>query len=319
MQNKPPSCLTVAVIAILSIGLLPACERGQQTGPSEAVAADADADRSIMLLGVYHFSNPGMDAHNLEVDDYLAEKRQEEIEEVVRRLSAYRPNRVLVEAKPSFQSRLDSLYEGYTAGEIELSEIDGAVNEIYQLGFRLGKGNDVGRITAVDHPGLWLGGYVDFIADTLGLTEYLAERDKKKEMIREMNTRFLENSVLDNLVYSNEWSSIMANHSYYNDLAIRVADTVGVLFTNQEAEQEIDGLTYTLRSFDFENIGVELVTEWYKRNFFIYRNILENTTDGDRALLIIGQGHVRILHQLLSDSPEFGIIEPNTYLNAKNH
>jgi pheromone shutdown protein TraB len=90
------------------------------------------------------------------------------------------------------------------------------------------------------------------------------------------------------------------------------------MFTYQESEQEINGLPYQMRSFDFNNIGVELVAEWYKRNLFIYRNILENSNENDRILVIIGSGHIFYLNQLLENNSEFNMINPNKFLNQDN-
>jgi pheromone shutdown protein TraB len=73
-----------------------------------------------------------------------------------------------------------------------------------------------------------------------------------------------------------------------------------------------------MRSFDFNNIGVELVAEWYKRNLFIYRNILENSNENDRILVIIGSGHIFYLNQLLENNSEFNMINPNKFLNQDN-
>jgi len=70
-----------------------------------------------------------------------------------------------------------------------------------------------------------------------------------------------------------------------------------------------------MRSYDFNNIGVELATEWYKRNLFIYRNILERTEENDRILIIFGSGHVRHLNQLFDDNPKFKIVGANNILN----
>jgi pheromone shutdown protein TraB len=73
-----------------------------------------------------------------------------------------------------------------------------------------------------------------------------------------------------------------------------------------------------MRSFDFNNIGVELVAEWYKRNLFIYRNIIENSEKNDRILVMIGSGHIFYLNQLLENNSEFNMINPNKFLNQDN-
>jgi len=271
-------------------------------------------DKTAMLLGVYHFNNPGKDTYNKEIDDYFLAKRQEELEEVAEQLKEFKPTKIYVEFMPVLQPKIDSLYNLYLKDKITLNQIKGGTNEVYQIGFRLGKELNGIEILAIDHSGNWLGPYADFIADTLALDYYQNNNSKKELEIKEEQSMLLQNTVKENLVYTNNWEQIMKNHGYYNNVAIKVKDTAKIMFTYQEAEQEINGLPYQMRSFDFENIGVDLVAEWYKRNLFIYRNILENTNPNDRVLIIFGQSHIRYLHQLLSDNPEFNLISPNDYL-----
>ncbi|WP_425390940.1 DUF5694 domain-containing protein [Ekhidna sp.] len=273
-----------------------------------------ESDKEVMLLGVYHFDNPGMDTHNMDVDDYYSERRQKEIEAVVSRLKAFNPTKILVEFQPHTQPKLDSLYGLYNNGDIDLNEIPGGRNEVYQLGFRLAKEMDLNVPVAIDNDGFWLGDYVDFIADTLRYDSYTTSQEKRAKYIAERSERFQQNTILENLSSLNEWEEIMANHDYYNNVAIDVRDGEGIMFNYQELTSEIDGLPYFMRSFDFNNIGVEMIAEWYKRNLFIYRNILDQTQKEDRVIVIFGSGHVRYLNQMLSDNPEFNLVNPNQYL-----
>ncbi|WP_370086526.1 DUF5694 domain-containing protein [Ekhidna sp.] len=274
-------------------------------------------EKEVMLLGVYHFNNPGLDTHNMEVDDYYSEKRQAEIKQVVSRLKEFQPTKILVEFQPQKQPILDSLFDLYSKDQISLNEIPRGRNEAYQLGFRLAKQLNLSTPIAIDYPGVWLGDYVDYIADTLDYELYNTNQAKRAKYIAQRATNFQSQSILENLSQINTWEEIMANHDYYNNLAIGVRDEEGIMFKYQEQTTEIDGLPYFMRSFDFNNIGVEMIAEWYKRNLFIYRNILDQTEKEDRVLVIYGSGHVRYLHQMLSDNPDYGLIDPNFYLKPK--
>jgi hypothetical protein len=44
-----------------------------------------------MILGVYHFSNPGHDVHNAKVDDVTTPQRQAELAELATRLAQFKP------------------------------------------------------------------------------------------------------------------------------------------------------------------------------------------------------------------------------------
>ncbi|WP_298550817.1 DUF5694 domain-containing protein [uncultured Algibacter sp.] len=271
-----------------------------------------------MLLGVYHFNNPGKDSYNTEVDDYGTTKRQKEIKEVVHLLEEFKPTKILVELSPTEQSKIDSLYNLYLTNQITLEDIQGGINEVYQIGFRLGKQLNGIDVIAVDYHGNWLAPYADFIADTLVFEDYLNHSSTYAQSMKEKNDLFLKNSIRENLIYLNEQEQILDNHNYYNNIAIKVKDTANIMFTYQESEQEINGLHYQMRSFDFDNIGVELVAEWYKRNLFIYRNILENSEENDRILLIIGSGHVFYLNQLLENNSKCKLIRPNEFMSRQD-
>lgn len=284
--------------------------------PPVEVAGNPDTSIQVLLLGTYHFANPGMDKHHLEVDDYLSEMRQKEIREVVDRLSPFKPTQVMVE-QPSVRCRsIDSLYTGWREGRIRLNDIEGAANEIFQLGFSVAGKNNLHGVECIDEGGVWLGSYVDFVADTLGFASYLRREEASAKRVEEMNHRFAKQTVRENLIALNQWESILYNHDYYNRFAVMVRDTVGIYYKTRQMNQEIDGLNYIFRSFDFENIGVELVAEWYKRNLKIYRNILDRAKPGDRLLIIFGQGHIRYLHQMLEDHPDIEVVDALTYLEG---
>ncbi|MBK8980820.1 MAG: hypothetical protein IPM38_00500 [Ignavibacteria bacterium] len=273
-----------------------------------------DPQTEVMLLSVYHFDNPGKDKYNLKLDDYFSEKRQQEINEVVSLLAKFNPNKIFIELRPESQRKIDSLYQAYLTDKLNLKDLDAGRNEIYQIGFKLAKMLGLKNLDCVDANGNWLGPYADFIADTLKLAYYNDEEIKSEADMKSRNERFSTNTVKENLIYTNLSENISENHRYYIDVAMRVKDTVGLYLKYQEATQVIDDNEYLMRSFDFNNIGVEMVAEWYKRNFFIYRNILEKSVSGDKILIIFGQGHIPILTDLLKDNPKYKVVMPLDYL-----
>lgn len=205
----------------------------------------------------------------------------------------------------------------YLRDKIQLQDIKGGINEVYQIGFRLGKKSKGAKIRAIDYPGAWLGSYADLIADTLNLNYYLEDQKKRALEVKERSKIFNTNTIRENLIYTNQLEQLRNNHSYYNNIAIKVKDTVNVMFSYQENEQEIDGLPYLMRSYDFNNIGVDLVAEWYKRNLFIYRNILEETESNDRILALFGSGHIHYLNQLIGDNDQYKLQVANEFLSEK--
>lgn len=301
--------ITVFLLSSIILG----CNQNEVQNKSTQLSSIAS--KEAMILGVYHFNNPGMDTYNLEIDDYTTKRRQAEIQEVVDVLAEYKPNKIFVEFLPNQQTKLDSLFALYENNRLSLKEIKDGQNEVYQIGFRLAKQLGIQDILAVDHTGVYLAPYADFIADTLSIKSYQEFNVDYKQKMENRQKTFTQNTVKENLIYLNDWQQILDNHNYYNNIAITIRDTSNVMFSYQEMDQEIDGLPYQMRSYDFNNIGVELATEWYKRNLFIYRNILEQTNDNDRILIIFGSGHVRHLKQFFDDNPDFNIIGVSDFLN----
>lgn len=76
-------------------------------------AQEAPPTTQVMVLGSYHFSNPGLDAVNLEADDVLSERRQREIQILAETLAEWRPTKIVVERVVPAPTFLDSRYADY--------------------------------------------------------------------------------------------------------------------------------------------------------------------------------------------------------------
>jgi hypothetical protein len=95
--------------------------------------AQSNARPEILVLGKYHMSNPGRDIHNMQADDVLSPKRQQEIAQLVEVLKKFHPTKIAIEAE--FGSRgVEREYSDYLAGKYTLPR-----NEIDQVGYRLAK------------------------------------------------------------------------------------------------------------------------------------------------------------------------------------
>jgi hypothetical protein len=60
--------------------------------------AQSDARPKILVLGTYHMGNPGHDIHNMQADDVLSGKRQQEIAQLIEVLKKFHPTKVAIEA-----------------------------------------------------------------------------------------------------------------------------------------------------------------------------------------------------------------------------
>ena len=108
--------------------------------PGVATAADKPAD--VLIVGTYHFSNPGKDQHNVVSDDVLLPERQKQLEAIDKALARFKPTRVAVEWPAAL---VDERYAKFLAGTLEPSR-----NEVVQLGFRAAKTAGLKRVNGIE-------------------------------------------------------------------------------------------------------------------------------------------------------------------------
>lgn len=104
------------------------------------------AKPQVMVLGTYHFANPGLDAVKVQQQNIKSPSRQKEVAELVARLAKYAPTKICVEVTPDRQGSLDQEFGAYVEANVELSE-----SETQQVGFRLAKQLGLQGVTGVDY------------------------------------------------------------------------------------------------------------------------------------------------------------------------
>lgn len=114
-----------------------------QTGMPSSTAAPQERAK-VMVLGVYHFESPNLDYVKSAKVDHLSEAKQDEIAEVLDRLAAFAPTKIVLEALPEDTGVRDR-YAAYLADRCEL-----AGDEREQLGFRLARQFSHPRVYLVD-------------------------------------------------------------------------------------------------------------------------------------------------------------------------
>src|SRR5438132_13165308 len=98
--------------------------------PAASQQSPAPARAEVVVLGVYPMANPGHDIFNMQADDVLAPKRQQEIAELAAVLEKFKPTKIAVEADYGTDT-VPKHYAEYLAGTRPLSR-----NEVEQIGFR---------------------------------------------------------------------------------------------------------------------------------------------------------------------------------------
>src|SRR5688572_7444514 len=99
--------------------------------PTGFPAVCAPGEVQVMLVGTYHFANPGRDVIKQDIDDVLQPKRQAELEDLVARIALWKPDRVAVEWPISQTDTARARYASYRAKTLPPNR-----NEVVQIGFR---------------------------------------------------------------------------------------------------------------------------------------------------------------------------------------
>lgn len=267
----------ILAVVVLALAVTPISAGGQQLRPPVSEPAQ------VLILGTYHFADPGLDVVKMEVADILSPEKQAEVGAVVEALAAFRPTKIAVEVRAPRLPRLDSLYSSYRAGDHELGR-----SEVQQIGFRLADRFGHTRLYGIDH-----GGDFPFEALMTYAQEHDCEfvgwvQEQLEAMSAENNRQQRENTLPEILRNYNDPSSIAEGHGLY-----MVLGGVGA------------GDTY---------VGADLLARWYERNIRIFADLRALAEPGDRILVIFGAGHAPILRELVIHDPALELVEANDFL-----
>ncbi len=86
----------------------------------------------LMLLGTFHFANPGKDLIKNNVIDVLSESSQLYLQALAQRLARFQPTAIALEYGQERDPEINERYLQYSAGKHPL-----AASEIEQIGFRV--------------------------------------------------------------------------------------------------------------------------------------------------------------------------------------
>lgn len=252
------------------------------TAASTATAAEPPPTRAqVMVVGLFHFANPGRDMFNVRMDDVLAERRQAEVARIAEGLARFAPTAVMVEWP---QAVTDERYAAYRAGTLEPSR-----NEVVQLGFRLAKRMKLERVHGIDADGEFPFEPVRKFADAHGRGAQLdAVLAGVGQEVQALNQRIEQGSIGAVLRYMNVPERTLRSHGFYID----------VLRYGEGDEQP----------------GAALASAWYARNLVICAKLLQALPPGGKAVVFYGEGHAHLLRQCVVEAPGVELVEAGDYL-----
>lgn len=247
--------------------------------------AEEQSTAQVMLLGVFHFANPGRDVVKTDQINVMTDENQAYLEALSDKLSEYNPTVVLLEFTPDREPEMQERFRQYVDGNYQLSS-----NEVYQLGFRIAARSDAETIHGYDETN------TQWQAEPL--FEYLEDIDtstgaKMSAVYEELTTAdqkaHASLSLQELLVRANDAERDAQNRALY-------------LMTNHVGEGQ-------------NFVGADATASWWHRNFRMYALVQRHARPGERVLVIGGQGHIAILRQLLADDREREAIDIGPYLN----
>jgi uncharacterized protein DUF5694 len=227
----------------------------------------AETRPEVMVLGTFHMANPGHDVHNMQADDVLSPKRQQELTQLIEALKRFHPTKIAIEAHVGTK-KVGQEFSDYLAGKYALSR-----NENDQIGYRLAKELGHKTVYPVDEDGDFPYMRVLNYAKANGLAEkFNAMEASTGKRVQEEGNYLQSHTLLETLTYMNSDSS--------------VARSVAAYFA------------FVPYGEPWDYAGPDLLAAWYQRNIRIYRNIVALIeSPNDRILVIYGAGHLGWLRQ----------------------
>lgn len=211
-----------------------------------------------------------------------SEKRQIEIEELVSKLEKFKPTKIAVEMVPEDSEYYNEKYKKYKLGTYQLQ-----MNEIFQVGFRLG---------------LKLG------HEQIYPTDWMGDADMHYEEVESWakeNQPELLNEIYEGL----EFPELLEDKSvtdYYNELnAPALLNKLHKIYVN------------IARIGDLNNyVGMNWLSWWYKRNLIMFGNLTRLIdSEEERILFIVGGSHSTIVTKFIEESEVCEVVQPLSYLS----
>ena len=259
-------------------------------GMGGAASAQPAAPIEVMVVGTYHFDNPGRDLNNPKADDVLKPRRQKELEALASALAEFRPTKIMVERVAKTADLVDPRYPEFTPAELGRNR-DERVQIAYRLARRLGHTTvyAIDEQPEGDEPDYFPFGKV-------------AEWAKANQAEPKVNTMMAAGAAIaaeiEKLQASNSIGGALAAMNARETLERDQTLYYGMLAIGDAAQQP----------------GAELNAMWYMRNAKIFAKLMTLAKPGDRVLVVYGNGHNYWLSHFAATTPGYRKVDPTPYL-----
>lgn len=274
------------MISAVSTVLL-ALAAGAQAPVAEPGAGAGAEPVKVMVLGVYHFDNPGLDVNNIETGTVFSEARQDELAALGEALAGFEPTVVAVESSEA-PPYVDSGYPDFSADDLQTD-----ANEIVQIGYRVAQLAGLETVRGIDEqpsegePDYFPYGEVAEFAARAGREADFANMSDMSGLIEQFEA------------YQETWTipALLRLHNtgYFPD------DFYWEIIGYGEGEAQP---------------GAELAAYWFMRNAKIFNKLQQVSEPGDRVLVVYGSGHKAWLDELVTKTPGYELVDVVPYLDA---
>ncbi|MDC6406151.1 MULTISPECIES: DUF5694 domain-containing protein [Maribacter] len=275
--------------SIIALAFLIIC-CGNRQEESETKFNENTNTKEVLLIGTFHYNNPGADVAKTKSFDILNNDSQLELKEISTKITAYNPTKIFVEWPHEEQKELDSLYKLYRNGTYfdndSLSDFY-LKNEIFQLAFRVAKENDLEKLYAIDYS-----------------TSFPFE-DVMKE-IEENNQTELKRQIEEGISkFTVDFDQKIESGTSLTELTY--------FLNSQEMRKMSNNFHINLMLLaggiqDFS--GPLLASEWYKRNLYMWSLIQKNVTESDqRIMVLVGSSHAAMFELFIKENDHWNVKE----------
>lgn len=238
--------------------------------------------KQIVLFGSFHFENPGLDVAKVNTFNVMSDKSQKELENITNKIKKFGPDKIFVEWNFQKQDKLDAFYAKNTDSLLKKDS-----DEIVQIALRSAKKLGHKKLYAIDYNDT--GFPYDSLVKEMKAANQFDLIKKNEETIKhnqtDFNTKITKYSLTQLLLDVNT-----KDISWYLETAIKGGKTDNF-------------------------VGAFLVSEWYRRNLYMYALIQKLTeSKDDKIMVLLGAGHTAIIREFVKNNSEYEIVELSTIL-----
>lgn len=243
--------------------------------------------KQILLIGTFHFANPGFDIMKMNTFNVLSDKSQQELEIITNKIKKFGPDKIFVEWGYDKQDKLDKLYSSNTDSLLHVK-----ADERVQLALRTAKKLGHKKLFAIDYNKA----YFPYDSLTKGMKEanqldLIKKNEEQMAAIQKaVNQKISKYTLTELLVDFNTKAFINSDLQWY----FEVANKTGI-------------------KDNF--VGAYLVSEWYRRNLYMY-SLIQKLTESkdDKIMVLLGASHAAIMRDFIAHDPTFELVELATVL-----